>query len=226
VAERHPERNSVEELIRAGRVLVDGRVVDNPASLVKPGSSIAINSPAPLRGEAKLKAALQAFDVRVEGSCALDVGASTGGFTRALLDAGARRVYAVDVGHGQLIGSLRQDPLVVNLESTNLAAIDAAVIPEPIDLVTIDVSYVSLTSAVPQLNRLDFGPEATLLALVKPMFELQLSRLPDDPALLNEARERALRGIDAAGWSVLQAIESPVRGNRGAVEFWIHARRR
>jgi 23S rRNA (cytidine1920-2'-O)/16S rRNA (cytidine1409-2'-O)-methyltransferase len=226
VAEQSPETGSAEELIRAGRISVDGRIVDNPASLVRPGSAVTVSSTTPLRGEAKLNAALQIFGVQVEGACALDVGASAGGFTRALLAAGARRVYAVDAGHGQLIGSLRQDARVVNLESTNLAALDATVIPEPIQLVTIDVSYISLASAVPQLNRIVFAPAATLLALVKPMFELQLSHLPDDPELLEDARERALSGIEAAGWPVRQAIESPLRGSKGAVEYWILARRK
>src|SRR5579885_3286776 len=117
-----------------------------------------------LRGTIKLRAALAAFAVEVAGRVALDVGASTGGFTVALLEAGAARVYAVDAGFGQLLGRLRQDARVVNLERTNLAALE---LPEPIDLVTVDLSYLSIALAAPQLPR---APE--LIALVKPMFEL------------------------------------------------------
>jgi 23S rRNA (cytidine1920-2'-O)/16S rRNA (cytidine1409-2'-O)-methyltransferase len=108
-----------------------------------------LRTPQPLAGEAKLRAALAAFAPAVQGRIALDVGAAAGGFTRVLLEAGARRVYAVDAGFGQLLGSLRQDPRVVNLERTNLGVLDAALVPDPIELVTIDVSYISLASAVP-----------------------------------------------------------------------------
>lgn len=171
-----------------------------------------------LHGREKLVFALERFGVAVDGRVALDCGASTGGFTQALLGAGARRVYAVDAGFGQLLGSLRQDARVVNLERTNLAD---AVVDEPVDLVTLDLSYLSLTDALLQLRH---GTE--LLALVKPMFELHLGRLPDDQAAgLVEAIATARAGAEAAGWTVVDDAESPVRGNGGAVEGFIHARR-
>ena len=106
----------------------------------------------------------------------LDLGAAAGGFTRVLLESGAARVYAVDAGFGQLLGSLRQDPRVVNLEATNVAALDTHLIPEPIEVVTIDVSYLALAAAVAQLDRITIVPGADLIGLVKPMFELRLAR--------------------------------------------------
>jgi len=178
----------------------------------------------PLRGEAKLQAALDAFHVAVSGRTALDIGASTGGFTRVLLRAGARRVYAVDAGHGQLLGSLRQDPRVVNLESTNVGVLDVSHVPEPIDLVTVDVSYLALGAAVAQLGRVAFTPGADLVGLVKPMFELRAGSAPLDERSVHEACARAAVGVEAAGWSVTGCIDSPVRGARGAPEMLLHAR--
>lgn len=156
---------------------------------------------------------------------ALDVGAAAGGFTRALLDAGARRVYAVDAGYGQLLGSLRQDNRVVNLERTNLGDLDRGLVPEPVEVITVDLSYLALARAVPQLEPVEIAPAADLVALVKPMFELGLARPPADEARLREALRRAAAGIEAAGWAVRASIESPVRGGKGAVEFFVHARK-
>jgi 23S rRNA (cytidine1920-2'-O)/16S rRNA (cytidine1409-2'-O)-methyltransferase len=200
-------------IIAAGEVLVDGRIVTNPASLVPVGASIVVRRRKPLRGEAKLAAALAAFRIEVRG-VALDVGASAGGFTRVLLQAGAARVYAVDAGVGQLVGSLRADPRVVNLERTNLAEMH---VPEPIDVVTIDVSYLSLAAAIPQLERVAFTPNAHLVALVKPMFELHAAAPPPHPeravALANEAIERR--------WHPRACMRSPA-----TAEFLLHAQRR
>lgn len=206
-------------------MLVDGRVILNPGSHVRRGAAIAVQPPVVLRGEAKLRAALQAFGVAVSGLTALDAGAAAGGFVRVLLEKGAARVYAVDVGHGQLLGSLRQDPRVVNLEATNLSLLDTVLVPDPIDLVTLDLSYLSLASGVRYLSRVQLAQGATLLALVKPMFELGLAQPPADDARLEEARRWAERGMGDAGWRVAGTIRSPVKGARGAVEFWVHASR-
>ncbi len=201
---------------------VDGFPVRNPSSLVSVHARIEIAAPARLRGEGKLRAALRAFVVPVSGRPALDVGAAAGGFTKVLLEHGARRVYAVDAGFGQLLGSLRADPRVVNLERTNLGSLDRRLVPELVELVTIDVSYLALAEAVPQLERVALAPGADLVALVKPQFELGLDRPPDDPL---PALDAARRGIEAASWRVAAAIESPVRGAHGAVEFLVHATR-
>ena len=221
----HPEIDSPDVLIRSGEVLVGGLTVTNPASRLPLGTPITIRGTHELRGEVKLRAALAAFPIDVRGRVALDVGAAAGGFTRALLEAGARCVYAVDAGHGQLLGSLRQDARVVNLERTNLAGLDDRLIPEEIEVVAIDVSYLALAAAVPQLARVRLASACDAIALVKPQFELGLARPPEDRERLLEAVRRATDGFDTAGWLVLGTIESPIRGSRGAVEFLVHARR-
>jgi 23S rRNA (cytidine1920-2'-O)/16S rRNA (cytidine1409-2'-O)-methyltransferase len=173
----------------------------------------------------KLRAALDAFRIDVSGRVALDVGAAAGGFTRVLLAAGAARVYAVDVGYGQLLGSLRQDKRVIDLERTNLGDLDATVVRDSIDLITLDLSYVPLHEAVPQLERVALVPTAEAIALVKPQFELRLATLPTSRAEHDEAVRLAQRGFEACGWRVAQVIESPVRGGGGAKEFLLHAAR-
>jgi 23S rRNA (cytidine1920-2'-O)/16S rRNA (cytidine1409-2'-O)-methyltransferase len=172
-----------------------------------------------------LRAALSTFEVVVQGRTCLDLGAAAGGFTRVLLEAGAARVYAVDVGHGQLLGSLRQEPRVINLEATNVSALDTSVIPDPIDVVTIDVSYLALAAAVAQLDRISIAPDAELIGLVKPMFELRLGTAPTDAESVAAATDRAAEGIESCGWHVLGTMPSPVLGGRGAVEALLHARR-
>ena len=189
-----------------------------------PVDALLLPARGPLRGEAKLRAALQSFAVSVAGRIALDVGAAAGGFTRVLLEEGATRVYAVDAGHGQLLGSLRQDPRVVNLEATNVAQLDEHVISDRIDLVTVDVSYLSLGSAVTQLDRVRFAADADLIGLVKPMFELRLGTAPNDPERVAAAGDRAAEAVAEAGWVVVGLIPSPVRGARGASEMLLHAR--
>lgn len=175
-----------------------------------------------LRGSVKLRAALDGFEISVAGRTCLDVGASTGGFTTVLLERGAAKVFAVDAGHGQLLGSLRQNPKVVNLEATNIAE---AEIDEALDLVTIDVSYLSLADATVQLNRFSFAPGAELVGLVKPMFELRRSQAPTDDESLAAASARATEAIAGAGWDVRRTMRSSVLGGRGAVEGFVYARR-
>jgi 23S rRNA (cytidine1920-2'-O)/16S rRNA (cytidine1409-2'-O)-methyltransferase len=220
-----PSLDEPEDAIRRGEVQVDGRINRNPASVVGRGSTVSLTAPPVLRGEAKLTAALHAFRLDPEGRTCLDIGAAAGGFSTVLLAAGARRVYAVDAGHGQLLGTLRQNPRVVNLEATNLGDLNQSLVPEPIDLFTLDLSYLSLTAAVPQLDVLEIGPDAEMVALVKPMFELHLSTPPSDRERLEEALRVAQSGIEIAGWAVVDSMESPVTGSRGAVEFLVHARR-
>ena len=217
---------TIAAAIEAGDITVNGQPVTNPDSLVEPDAVLRIVTPEPLQGTKKLSWAISRFRPAVAGRVAVDVGASTGGFTTALLDAGVALVYAVDAGHGQLLGSLRQDPRVVNLERTNVAALDTSVVPSDVGAVTVDVSYLSLTSATSQLQSLSFESGAELLGLVKPMFELRLPTIPTARPVLDEALGVAVAGVEAAGWSLVGADECPVRGMRGAVEFFIHARRR
>ncbi len=218
-------REDPAALIVAGQIEVDGFTVTNPDARVASDARVRRRQPAQLRGEVKLRAALAAFEVELSGRIALDVGAAAGGFTRCLLAAGAARVYAVDAGHGQLLGSLRQDPRVVNLEATNVAMLDRALIPEPIQVVTIDVSYLSLSKAVDQLSGVDIATGADLIGLVKPMFELRRPTAPVDEASLAAALEAAVRGVTEAGWTVLASIPSPAPGARGSRELLLHARR-
>ncbi len=223
LARRHPDVEHPGQLIAAGCVLVDGSPVTNPASLVSAGVAITVRRPKPLRGEAKLRAALAAFAIRTEGRVALDLGAAAGGFTRVLLDAGAARVYAVDAGYGQLLGSLRQDPRVVNLERTNLATLDRALVPELVELVTLDLSYLSIANAVGQLGGVRISAGADLIGLVKPAFELGLGAPPLDAPTLWSAVDHARHGLEVVGWRLTGAIRSPVLGGGGAIEFLIHA---
>lgn len=220
----HPSITDPTGLIARGEVVVDGRLVTNPASLVHKGAAISLKVDAPLRGEAKLTAALNSFSVDVRARVALDVGAAAGGFTRVLLQAGARRVYSVDAGHGQLLGSLRQDPRVVNLEATNLGTLNLGLVPDTLDVVTLDLSYLALRDAVPQLESIRLAPRAHAIALVKPQFELGLSEAPQDRKQLLDAVGRACNAFDKAGWTS-EWTESPVRGRRGAIEFLVHATR-
>lgn len=224
VRDAFPDMPDSELAISAGTIAVDGNVARNPRTAVGPGSRLTIVGRSELRGEAKLRAALHIFGVSPAGRVALDAGAAAGGFTRVLLDQGAVRVYAVDAGHGQLLGSLRQDARTVNLEATNLGVLTRVIVPDEVELVTLDLSYLSLADAVPQLDRIAIAPGADLIALVKPMFELHLSRPPVDEALLRAACEAACTGIATAGWRVVHAVRSPMKGARGAVEFLVHAR--
>ncbi len=176
-----------------------------------------------LRGSIKLEAALDGFNVEVDDAICLDLGAAAGGFTTVLIRRGARLVYAVDAGVGQLRGELRADPRVVNFERTNLADAWRVVPPDPpIEVVTADLSYLSLSDALPQLNGVRFAQAAQLVGLVKPMFELHRDRPPVDQLSLRVAVETAQRGAAAAGWRNTGWVASPVHGARGAREFFIH----
>jgi 23S rRNA (cytidine1920-2'-O)/16S rRNA (cytidine1409-2'-O)-methyltransferase len=219
----HPSNINADAAIARGEVIVDGRIVSNPASLVRQDAAITLRVPKALRGEGKLRAALHCFPIDIDNRVALDVGAAAGGFTRVLLEAGARRVYAVDAGHGQLVGSLRQDPRVANLEATNLGALNLELVPDVIEIITIDLSYLALSDAVPQLETIRIAKNAHAVALVKPQFELALAEPPADRAQLARALRKARDGFVSHGWLVPDWIESPLLGRHGSVEFLLHA---
>lgn len=225
LAQAHPRLEDPLDAIHTGNVTVDGVVNTNPASLVRDTVHVALAQPSRLRGEAKLESALAAFDVPIAGRVALDVGAAAGGFTRVLLTAGAAHVYAVDAGHGQLLGSLRQDARVTNLERTNLAELDRVLVPRQIEVVTLDLSYLPLRRAVLQLERIEMSHDADAVALVKPQFELGLATPPATAAERRRAVALARRGFESSGWTIETEIESPVRGSRGTIEHLLHARR-
>ena len=220
---RFPGLDDPDWLIKAGGVLVNGLPADNPQTRVRADAAIQMRRPRILRGTIKLSHALTAFGVRAAGLVALDLGAAAGGFTQALLEAGAARVYAVDVGAGQLRGWLRADPRVINLEQTNLARLDPRLIREPADLLTMDLSYLAVSDAIGQVDRRILAPAAQLIALVKPTFELHSGRLADQPAQVAEAAIAATRALGDHGWRVLAREPSPVLGAKGAVEVFVYA---
>ena len=223
LARRQPAVDA--DAIRAGRVLVDGRVLSNPDARARADAAVRVLPETRLRGDVKLSYALDTLAVPAGDRTAVDVGAAAGGFTTALLRHGARRVYAVDTGFHQLRGWLRQDPRVVDLERHNLAVVDRSLVPEPVDLVTLDLSYLSVAGALPHLERLCFAPGADLLALVKPTFELHRPTLAARPADVAAALRLAAGAAEALGWTVLATCEAPRTGRRGAREAFIHAHR-
>jgi 23S rRNA (cytidine1920-2'-O)/16S rRNA (cytidine1409-2'-O)-methyltransferase len=223
---RFPDMDDPVAVIRRGEVLVNGAVSSNPAALVRADAAVRLVRPRVLRGTKKLAHALRALSVDVGGLVALDIGAAAGGFTHALLDAGATRVYAVDAGCEQLRGALRADPRVVNLERTNLSQLGPDLLPEPIDLVTMDLSYLAVAMAIGQLAPVPLSPRTQLLVLVKPTFELRTGVLAAEPAEVTRALSRARRGIEAHGWQVVGQTFAGAFGARGAVEVFLHAHRR
>jgi 23S rRNA (cytidine1920-2'-O)/16S rRNA (cytidine1409-2'-O)-methyltransferase len=225
LAHARPDLPDPEGALTAGHVLIDGRVVTNPRSQVRADASVVIKPPRALRGEDKLRAALDGFAVDVTDRECVDLGASAGGFTRVLLEHGARRVFAVDAGHGQLRGELRNHSRVVNLERTNIGDLSAIPRCAPIGAVTMDLSYLSVAGAVPQIETLWFTHDADLIALVKPMFELGLDSPPEDDRSLRRALDMAVAGVEGGPWHVVGTMPSPVAGSKGAREWLMHARR-
>lgn len=181
------------------------------------------------RGALKLAHALELWPVAVEGRVVLDVGASTGGFTEVCLDRGAARVYAVDVGRGQLHPRVAADPRVVSLEATDARDLTAAVIPEQPGLIVTDVSFISLAKALPAALALAH-PGADLVALVKPQFEVGPERvgkggLVSEPAARQDALDGVVAFLEASGWGVQATTDSPIDGGDGNREFLIWARK-
>ena len=200
-----------------------------PGDLLDADTPIEVTEPAPCvsRGGFKLAAALDAFGIDPADAVGLDVGASTGGFTDVLLQRGARRVYALDVGRGQLAESLRRDPRVVSMERTNARELTDQTMPEPIDLVTIDVSFISLDKILgPVASTLRPGPGRHVVALVKPQFEAGKGRTDHgvvrDPAIHREVLERTVLSAREHGLGTRAVIASPITGPEGNREFLVH----
>jgi 23S rRNA (cytidine1920-2'-O)/16S rRNA (cytidine1409-2'-O)-methyltransferase len=228
-----PSRTRAQALILAGQVRVgegDRARLDRKAGdLVAPDTTVALTERDPYvsRGGHKLAAALDAFGIDPAGRTCLDAGASTGGFTDVLLQRGAARVYAVDVGRGQLAETLRQDTRVVSLERTNARSLTASSLPEPIDLAVIDVSFISLGLVLgPIASTLRPGPNAPMVALVKPQFEAGRGRTDHgvvrDPAIHREVLEKIVAVAQALGLGARDVIASPILGPEGNREFLLH----
>jgi 23S rRNA (cytidine1920-2'-O)/16S rRNA (cytidine1409-2'-O)-methyltransferase len=227
-----PSRARAQSEIKAGTVTLGGRAIQKPGERVAPEAVLELavpENPWVSRGGLKLAHGLDHFAIDPSGAVALDLGASTGGFTQVLLERGAVRVYAVDVGHDQLHSSLRGDPRVVVLKRTNARHLDRALIPEPIDLIVADVSFISLRLVLPPALALA-QQRARLLVLVKPQFELGPGAAPKgivrDPARRAEAaRDVALLIAAQPGWSVSGETPSPIPGGDGNEEVLLAAER-
>jgi 23S rRNA (cytidine1920-2'-O)/16S rRNA (cytidine1409-2'-O)-methyltransferase len=225
IERHHPEVVDADAAVRRGLVAVEGVIIRNPAARVRANASVRLLRPRRLRGHAKLTTALDGFALEVSGMVAVDIGAAAGGFASALLERGAARVYAVDVGYGQLAGWLRQDERVVDLERTNVASVDSDTVPDTVDLVTVDVSYLAATEAVRSVNRLRLARGALLVALIKPTFELRAASLVTDATAVRVALSESMQTIDGLGWQALACTLPTVTGAGGAVEPFVLARR-
>ncbi len=220
-------RTKARDLVRAGRVLVNGKVASKPSMLVGAEADLQVEGPPPYVGRAaeKLSGALASLGVEPAGKVWVDVGAGTGGFTQVLLEKGARRVYALDVGHGQLHPSLREDSRVVVMEGVNARGLKS--LPESVDAAVTDVSFISSTLILPGVYRwLEEGGEA--LVLVKPQFELEPglhSGVVRDASLQRRAVEKVRDKARSLGFAVLGEVESPLPGRSGNREFWLYLRK-
>lgn len=225
-------RAKARAAIEAGLVTANGKVIAKPSEGVDEDAVIMAEPAHPWvgRGGLKLDHALTLWPVAVEGRTVVDVGASTGGFTQVCLTRGAARVYAVDVGNGQLHPSLAGDPRVVELSGTDARSLDATLIPTPPDLIVTDVSFISLAKALPAALAL-CGAGAELVALVKPQFEVGRENVGKGGIVKDASlRDKALADVgvwlEDLGWIVLEAADSPITGGDGNHEFLLWARRR
>ncbi|MEW6257749.1 MAG: TlyA family RNA methyltransferase [Pseudomonadota bacterium] len=221
-------RARAQAAVRAGLVFADGAAVARPSDEVDPDAVLDAQDTHPFvsRGGLKLAAALDAFDFDPSGAVALDVGASTGGFTDVLLRRGAARVYAVDVGRDQFHASLRARPEVRLFEGFDARTLSRVEVPEPVDLVVCDVSFISLALVLPAALALA-RPQARLAALIKPQFEAGPARVKKgivrDEAVHAEVCARLSQAIVGLGWQVVGLIPSPIAGGDGNREFLVGA---
>lgn len=219
-------RTRAQAYIMAGDVFVNGQRCDKPGTKFKEEVSIELKgnqNPYVSRGGLKLQAALDAFEYECADKIVIDVGASTGGFTDCVLQRGAPKVYAVDVGYGQLAWRLRQDPRVINIERTNIRHMPADAIPEPCALAVIDCSFISLEKVLP--NTLTFlATDADVIALIKPQFEVGRDNIGSggvvrDPKARKRAIDDVIEQASALGLRHVQGIDCPVHGPAGNVEY-------
>jgi len=225
-------REKAKRMIMAGLVEVNNRISDKPGHLIPVSAEISLKKPSlpyVSRGGLKLEAALEQFSVEVKGKVFLDVGASTGGFTDCLLQRGAEKVIAVDVGYGQLHWQIRQDPRVLVLEKTNIRYLGPEQIKELINGAVIDVSFISLKLVIPPASRLLLD-DAFIVALIKPQFEVEKGQVGKggvvrDPSLREEVVANLSKFFEEAGWHVKGCTPSPILGPKGNQEFLIYLKR-
>jgi 23S rRNA (cytidine1920-2'-O)/16S rRNA (cytidine1409-2'-O)-methyltransferase len=228
-----PTRAKAQAIILAGQAVADDRRIDKPGQLIDSDAALRLKSDPDdyvSRGAHKLIAGLDGFSIDPAGLVCLDIGASTGGFTDVLLRRGAAKVYAVDVGHGQLAWSLRQHPRVVVLERTNARNLSTAEVPEAVDLLVCDASFIGLRTVLPAPLSL-LRPGGRAVALIKPQFEVGRENLGKkgvvrDPALHEKTcAEISVWFESELGWRVLGLAESPLLGPEGNKEFLIAAQK-
>jgi 23S rRNA (cytidine1920-2'-O)/16S rRNA (cytidine1409-2'-O)-methyltransferase len=227
-----PSRERARALILAGQVLVDGRTQSKAGTAVDSAAAVALAAPDhPYvgRGGLKLAHALDTFRIPVAGRECLDIGASTGGFTDVMLQRGAARVVALDVGHGQIDWKLRNDPRVIVIEGFNARHLRPTDLPGPVDLVAIDVSFISLRQILPVVPAV-LTPAADLVALVKPQFEAGRAEVRKgvihDEAIRARVLEEVVASAAGVGLTNVASTPSPITGQKGNVEFLLHLRRR
>ncbi|MBQ9493721.1 MAG: TlyA family RNA methyltransferase [Oscillibacter sp.] len=220
-------RQKAQAVILAGLVTVNGQRVDKPGAQIPEGAEIVVRQtlcPYVSRGGLKLEKAMVSFPVRLSGAVCADIGASTGGFTDCMLQNGAAKVYAVDVGYGQLAWKLRTDARVVCLERTNARYLSREQIPEPLDFVSVDVSFISLRLILPPVRRLLRNDESRVVCLVKPQFEAGREKVGKkgvvrDRGVHREVLERFLVNAAGSGFAVNGLTWSPIRGPEGNIEY-------
>lgn len=222
-------RERAQELIRAGNVQITGRVMDKPGTQIDARAEITLRAPLPYvsRGGYKLAGALDSFGIDPKDFVCADIGASTGGFTDVLLQRGAQKIYAIDVGYGQLAWKLRQDPRVMVMDRVNARYVEK--LPELVDLVVIDVSFISLAPILRAAQALLKSETGQMVALIKPQFEAgkdQVGRggIVRDPNVHRAVQEKIARFAESLGLRVCGLVESPIAGTEGNVEFLIHLR--
>jgi 23S rRNA (cytidine1920-2'-O)/16S rRNA (cytidine1409-2'-O)-methyltransferase len=227
-----PSREKAKALIMAGQVVVDDHLADKAGLMVSIEAEIRLKGePLPYvsRGGLKLAQGLDLFGIQVDGLTAIDVGASTGGFTDCLLQRGARLVFAVDVGYGQLAWKLREDPRVVSLEKTNIRHLEPGTLPEIPDLAVIDASFISLDKVLPPTLRL-IKEDGTIVALIKPQFEVGRGQVGKGGVVRDEKKhaeviETITALAEGLGLQVLAVCDSPILGPAGNKEFLIHLKK-
>ena len=223
-------RSKAQAAIEAGGVRVDGALIGKPSEMVSDSAGIQAVAAHPWvgRGALKLTHALAHWLISPSGRIVLDIGASTGGFTQVCLAGGAVRVYAVDVGRGQLHAQVAADIRVINLEGLDARKLDASTVPEPVELIVCDASFIGLGKALPAALKLA-APGADLIALIKPQFEVGPARVGKggvvkDASARQDAQDGVRAFLEGAGWRVANVIDSPIEGSDGNQEYLLHAR--
>ena len=232
IQERNPSlsKTYIQSLIMQGAILLEGKVCTKAGTQVTDDVEIIITKQEQKfvsRAGYKLEKALEFFNVAVQDAVVLDAGLSTGGFTDCLLQHGARKVYGIDVGYGQVHEKIRRDPRVVVMEKTNLRYLDS--LPELVDLVTLDLSFISVLKVIPAIKKL-MKPEGNLIVLIKPQFEARREQvgkggIVKDPAVHEQVIRDIVQGITQEGFSYIGVTDSPITGTDGNKEFLAYFKR-